>query len=170
LFRALLVVNFQLRARRIAPLLPCFDLGVVTVPKDFSRRLSVDGAQLAGPAIRGMACLYPTADLRNERGYPLAAEHDGKIIKMPEFATMRDLYIPDAQDRGQPYASPGLAPDLTGLPPSLILTCECAPLNDPGQMFAERLHSAGNVVSVVRLDGMIHGVISGWPPCHRPPI
>jgi acetyl esterase len=113
-----------------------------------------------GPALAGIACLYPNVDLRDNRAYPSMAEHDGKLINLQELAQMLSLYLPDGVDRTQPYASPALAPDLTGLPPALILTCECDPLRDEGETFARRLSAAGVILDAARLDGMVHGVLS----------
>jgi acetyl esterase len=56
--------------------------------------------------------------------------------------------------------SPLLAKDLTGLPPSLVIACECDPLYDEGMLFDERLQESGSYVEVVRLEGALHGVLS----------
>lgn len=112
-----------------------------------------------GPQLAGIACLYPNFDLRADRFYPSMAAHDGKVFNLRHLHGLLDLYLPDGIDRSEPYASPGLAPDLTGLPPALILTCECDPICDEGNYFAKRLRGAGVIVDDVRLNGMIHGVV-----------
>lgn len=56
---------------------------------------------------------------------------------------VRESYFRDASRRSEPYASPLLAPDLTGYPPTLVLTAEADALRREGDAFAARLLGAG---------------------------
>ncbi len=61
---------------------------------------------------------------------------------------VRRVYFPDPERRREPYASPLLADDLTGLPPAVVLTAERDSLRPDGDRYADRLEAAG--IDVVR--------------------
>lgn len=62
----------------------------------------------------------------------------------PEFRELvRRVYFPDVERRGEPYASPLLAPSLAGLPPAIVLTGERDTLRPDGDAYAARLRDAG---------------------------
>ena len=56
---------------------------------------------------------------------------------------VRRVYFPDVERRSEPYASPVLADNLTGLPPAVILTAERDTLRPDGERYAQRLREAG---------------------------
>lgn len=56
---------------------------------------------------------------------------------------VRRVYFPDPATRAEPYASPVLAPDLTGLPPAVVLTAERDTLRRDGLRYVARLREAG---------------------------
>jgi acetyl esterase len=69
-----------------------------------------------------------------------------------------EQYAPGV-DRDDPLISPVRAPDLTGLPPTLVVTGEYDPLRDEGERYAERLNAAGVPADHVRYDGLIHHAV-----------
>ena len=56
---------------------------------------------------------------------------------------VRRVYFPDPARRAEPYASPVLAPDLSGLPPAVVLTAERDTLRPDGERYAARLREVG---------------------------
>ena len=60
-------------------------------------------------------------------------------------------------DPADPRASVLLAPDLSGLPPMLVVTAGFDPLRDEGRAFAEALEAAGSPVEYREYPSMVHG-------------
>jgi len=57
------------------------------------------------------------------------------------------------------YACPGVATDLAGMPPALVVVAGFDPLYDDGVEFARGLRSDGCEAEVLAYDGMIHGFV-----------
>lgn len=59
-----------------------------------------------------------------------------------------------------PRSQPGVAGDLSVLPPTLVLTLSHDPLRDEGEEFVDRARAAGATVEHLRIDGHIHAVLN----------
>ncbi|HEX7303473.1 alpha/beta hydrolase [Lentzea sp.] len=65
----------------------------------------------------------------------------------PELRRLvRRVYFPDPASRREPWASPLLAADLSGLPPAVVLTAGRDVLRHDGRRYAARLREAGVTV------------------------
>jgi acetyl esterase len=119
-----------------------------------------------GPPLRFQLLIYPVVDFEDESPsmHEYARDHFLTRDLMDWFTAQ---YVPNAEDRRRPYASPLHAPDARGLPPALIVTAECDPLRDQGERYAFKLQQAAVPVELKRYEGMIHpffnlaGVIDG---------
>ena len=69
----------------------------------------------------------------------------------------RNQYLKTEEQRYDPYVSPLLADDLSGLPPALVLTAEFDPLRDEAEEFAAKLKENGVESCCVRYLGVTHG-------------
>lgn len=110
------------------------------------------------PKISAQILIYPATDLARKsrsmvefgaKGYLLTAEHMDFFMK----SYFKDI----GADPKDPRLSPGLARDLSGLPPALVITAEYDPLRDEGNAYAEKLREAGVAVTLTEYEGMIHG-------------
>lgn len=88
---------------------------------------------------------------------PSMTDNSGHVLTREGIEQCRSFYLADESQATEPYASPLLAPDLSGLPPALVMTAEFDPLRDEGEAYARRLEEAGVPVTLRRWDGQFHG-------------
>ena len=100
--------------------------------------------------------IYPVTDLSTKHpSYRLFS--DGFYLTEADMDWYRSNYLPDESAARDPRASPLLAPDLTGLPPAIVLTAGFDVLRDEGEAYAKRLLDAGVPTKLRRSAGQIHG-------------
>lgn len=68
-------------------------------------------------------------------------------------------YLPDGYNPSDPYLMPLASEDLSGLPPTLVMTAEFDPLRDEGIALAQRLASAGVNLEHVHAEDQMHGFL-----------
>jgi acetyl esterase len=92
----------------------------------------------------------------------MAQEFGERSLGLPrrDVEWFLEQYTPNPQNRLDPRVSPLLADDLSGLPPTLVVTAEFDVLRDEGEAYARRLEKAGVKVSLMRCNGMVHGFLS----------
>lgn len=71
-----------------------------------------------------------------------------------------EQWVAKPELRGHPRVSPVFEPDLSGLPPAIVVTMEHDPLRDEGDRYARRLAEAGVEVIHRREPHMVHGYLS----------
>ncbi|MFD3993682.1 alpha/beta hydrolase [Streptomyces sp. NPDC058583] len=111
-----------------------------------------------GPPLAGQLLVYPALDHRLEG----RSAHDFAEGFFHTTAHMRWYWRQYVGPGGDPAAaSPGLAPDVSALPPTLIVLADCDPLRDEALAYARRLSGAGVRTEVHLHTGMFHGFLGG---------
>jgi len=110
-----------------------------------------------GPEIRFQLLVYPILDVStcDRQSYRRCA--DRFILTRTGMEWFRDQYLQRDEERMSPYVSPLLAPDLSRLPPALIIAAEHDVLTDEIREYATRLREAAVPVVYSEYKGMIHG-------------
>jgi acetyl esterase len=67
-----------------------------------------------------------------------------------------DQYVPDPTARSAPEVTPLEASDLSGMPPTVLITAEYSPARSGAEAYAERLRDAGVDVNAQRYERQIH--------------
>ncbi len=118
--------------------------------------------QQGGPALAAQLLVYPNtcfgADTES-----MADNDDPSMFNRRSVDWYWGHYLATPDDGRNPLASPLLAPDLSGLPPALVITAEYDPLRDEGEQYAHRLQAAGVPAELSRYEGMMHGFFLMYP-------
>ena len=123
---------------------------------NLSAVVAVQARDLNAPEIALQILIYPVTDADFNR--PSYTDPENALLLTREaMIWFWDHYVPDPTQRAEPDASPLQTPDLSGLPPAMVLTAEHDVLRDEGEAYAERLAKAGVKVDLHRYTGQIHG-------------
>jgi acetyl esterase len=101
---------------------------------------------------------YPVAD-SFDRWPSYAQRGNGYILDRDQLKWFFDSYLPAGQDLTDQYLFPLAACDLSGLPPTLIMTAEFDPLRDEGIAYAKKLTEAGVPVEHKHAEDQMHGFL-----------
>jgi acetyl esterase len=109
-----------------------------------------------GPRLVLQVLEIPVTDLTMSQA-SVRSNGVGYLLTTASIEQYTSYYLADPADASEPYASPLLAPDLSNLPPAVVMTAEFDPLRDEGEAYARRLAEAGVAVEATRWDGQFHG-------------
>ena len=112
-----------------------------------------------GPLPAFQLLIYPATDFSRPRRPSATQFGEGYLLTTDRMDWFEDHYVPDADGKRDPDASPLLAEDLSGLPPAHIATAAADPLRDEGEEYAAKLREAG-VPATVRRHPHLHGFFS----------
>jgi acetyl esterase len=121
--------------------------------------VSINARDRGGPPIAFQLLIYPATDMHCTA--PSQAENgQGYLLTRDTIDYFVGHYIADRVQYGDWRASPLLCPDLSNLPPALVLTAGFDPLRDEGAFYAQRLTDSGNRTSYVLFPRQIHGFVT----------
>jgi acetyl esterase len=113
-------------------------------------------SQLAGRKPAMQLLIYPVCDFSQKReSYRLF--RDGFLLTERGMDWYRDHYLPSPDAARDPRASPLLAEDLSGAPPTYMTIAGFDPLRDEALAYARRLEEAGADLTLDVHAGLIHG-------------
>ncbi|WP_219893448.1 alpha/beta hydrolase [Aquisediminimonas profunda] len=114
-----------------------------------------DAIREGTPTPVAQALLYPMLDMAGAA--PSRFDREAFVTHEGLLATIALHFGDKVLD---PRASPLRAPDLSGIPQTLIITVDTDPLIDEGRAYAHRLRAAGVCVSYFCYEGQVHGFFS----------
>jgi acetyl esterase len=99
--------------------------------------------------------VYPIADY-NFDAPSYVAHANAKPLNRPMMRWFFSHYLRSPRDADTPAISPARVRDLSGLPPTTVITAEIDPLRSDGEALAERLRQCGVPVDVGGYAGVTH--------------
>jgi acetyl esterase len=109
-----------------------------------------------GPPLRGMLLIYPALGYHTPPTPSYIENAEGYGLTREAALWFWEQYLADESQAANPHAAPLLAPDLSGLPPALVITAEYDVLRDEGERYVEQLRTAGVPARLSRYDGVNH--------------
>jgi acetyl esterase len=124
--------------------------------------VSITARDEQGPAIGHQTLIYPATDMTDAalEDASYVANTRGIVLSNDDIEVFRDHYLNESDDRSDHRLSPIHAPDLSGLPPAVVVVAGLDPLHDSGVRYAQALADAGNQVTVEDFHQMPHGFLS----------
>ena len=111
-----------------------------------------------GPPIIFQLLIYPVTDYYLPGTASYTENQEGYLVTRTDMIWYFGHYLSSQDEAQDPHVSPLKAPDLSNLPPAMVITAEFDPLRDEGEAYAQRLQEAGVPVILKRYNGLIHGL------------
>jgi acetyl esterase len=113
----------------------------------------------AGLSLKAEILIFPftSFDVASRSSVEFA---DSLFLTRKQGAWFGAQYLSRPEDALSPLFSPILAGNLSGVPPSLVVTGEYDPLRDQGEAYADLLAKAEVTVTSIRVRGVTHGFIA----------
>ncbi|HKT00732.1 MAG TPA: alpha/beta hydrolase [Rugosimonospora sp.] len=114
-----------------------------------------------GPALAHQALLYPVTDFtEDQRRADWFRSHRSIVLSQRDGEVFLRHYLPPGVDRRDWRISPLHAPDLSQLPPAIVVVGGLDPLHDSGVAYAKALAAAGVPVTLEDYPDMPHGFLN----------
>jgi acetyl esterase len=118
--------------------------------------VSIMARDAGGPPLRLHVMVYPDVDWRFE-SESWKTMGSGYFVTIEIAEWLREQYFNSKDEWVDWRASPICAPDLSGLPPALLIYPEYNPARSDMEAYAERLRDAGVPTTVSMYEGMVMG-------------
>jgi acetyl esterase len=124
--------------------------------------VAIQARDAGGPAVGHQALIYPATDMTDavEQDPSYVGNVRGIVLSNEDMEIFHGHYVTEGVDPRDPRLSPLHAPDLSGLPPAVVVVAGLDPLHDSGVRYAQALADAGNRVRVEDFHRMPHGFVS----------
>ncbi|MDQ1178613.1 alpha/beta hydrolase fold domain-containing protein [Rhodococcus sp. SORGH_AS_0301] len=108
-----------------------------------------------GIALAALLLVYPLVNATIETA-SRAEFASGYVIELDDLTWFGEQYASSPSDLDDVRLALDAA-DLSGLPPTLVITNECDPLRDEAELLAAKVREAGVEANHIRFDGLAHG-------------
>lgn len=111
-----------------------------------------------GPSIIFQLLIYPVTDYHTPGTVSYIENQKGYLLSRADMVWYFEQYLSNQDEAQDAHVSPLKVPDLSNLPPAMVITAEFDLLRDEGEAYAQRLQEAGIPVILKRYNGLIHGL------------
>ncbi|WP_170343596.1 alpha/beta hydrolase [Ruegeria atlantica] len=108
--------------------------------------------------ILGQVLIYPgLGGDRTRRSYQEHAQ--APLLTLDEIKFYETVRCAGDPPQGDPTYAPLQDSDFSNLPPTVVVTADCDPLRDDGQVYCSRINAAGGQAHWINEFGLVHGYL-----------